>query len=171
MKTTTFFLAFSMALQFSYAQPTKETREAIDKFNFMEGVWKGVGWTIIQGKKQQFRETETVTKKLNGSTILFESFGAALEDSNNIIIDAISILSYNEATKKYILRIIMPDGSLGEADASITQPSTFEWRLKYAGVYLKYLHEVKSKIWMVKGFHSSDGINWNQIAETELSKQ
>jgi hypothetical protein len=171
MKATFFFLTFYMALQFGYAQPPKETREAIDNFKFMEGVWKGIGWMKLEEKKQAFKATETVTKKSDGSAILFESFGAAVEDSNNIITNAKSILSYNEAAKQYTLKVTMADGSVFEPDASLTQPSTFEWRLQYAGGYIKYIHEVKGKTWMVKGYNSSDGISWNQIVESELSKQ
>ena len=171
MKATCVFLAFFMALQFGFAQPTKETQEAISNFKFMEGMWKGIGWIKREEKKQAFRASETVTKKLDGSAIVFESFAVALEDSNNIITNAKSILSYNEGTKQYTLRVTMSDGSVFEPDASLTQPFTFEWRLQYTGGYLKYIHEVKDKIWMAKGFNSSDGINWNQIVESELSRQ
>ncbi len=171
MKVTSVFLAFCMALQFGYAQPPKETKEAISKLKFMEGAWKGIGWINLEERKQAFRATETVTRKLDGSAILFESFGVALEDSSNIITNAKSILSYNDVSKQYSLKVTMSDGSVFEPEASLTQPSTFEWRLQYAGGYLKYIHEVKGNTWMVKGFNSADGINWNQIVESELSKQ
>jgi hypothetical protein len=171
MKATFVFLAFCMALQFGHAQTTKETKEAISNVGFMEGVWKGIGWIKQEEKKQAFKATETVTKKLDGSAILFESLGAALEDSTRIITNAKSILSYNDVTKQYSLKVTTSDGSVFEPEASLIRPSTFEWRLQYAGGYLKYIHEVKGKTWMVKGFSSSDGTNWNQIVESELSKQ
>lgn len=171
IKTTLLFVALSVAMQASYSQPTKETTEAIGNLLFMEGVWKGIGWTMVGDKKQQFSETETVTKKLNGRAIQFEAFGTAVDDSNNIINNALGILSYNETGNKYILRVVNFDGSYAEADASITQPSTFEWRMKYAGVYLKYIIEVRNKKWIEKGYNSTDGTNWNLFFEMELSKQ
>jgi hypothetical protein len=171
MKGTFLLLAFYMASSPSYAQPARETKEAIGNLMFMEGVWKGIGWTKVGEKRQQFRETETVTRKLNGNALLLEAFGTAVEDSTNIINNALGVLSYSETTKKYTLRIHMSDGSLGEADATITQPSTLEWRLKYAGGYLKYIIEVKSKIWREKGYQSSDSANWTPIFNMELSKE
>ena len=59
-------VALCTAVQVSYSQSTKETKDAIADVLFMEGVWKGTGWVMLGDKKQEFNETETVTKKLNG---------------------------------------------------------------------------------------------------------
>ena len=103
--------------------------------------------------------------------IQIEAFGTAVDDSNNIINNALGILSYNEPGKKYVLRVLNFDGSYAEASASITQSSTFEWRMTYQGVYLKYIIKVRNKKWMETGYKSTDGTTWNQFFEMELSKQ
>jgi hypothetical protein len=170
-KATLALVALCMALQTSYSQSTKETKDAIATVLFMEGVWKGTGWVMLRDKKQQFYETETVTKKLNGQAIQIEAFGIAVDDSTNIINNALGILSYNESSNKFMLRVVNFNGSYAEADARITQPFTFEWSMRYQGVYWKYIIEVKNKKWLEKGYSSTDGTNWNPFFEMELSKQ
>ncbi len=171
MKATLTILAFCMALQASYSQATKETRDAIATVLFMEGVWKGTGWVMLGDKKERFYETETVTKKLNGNALQIEAFGFAVDDSTNIINNALGILSYNESGNKFVLRVLNFDGSYAEADASIIQPFTFEWRMTYSGVYLKYIIEVRNKTWMETGYKSTDGTTWEAFFEMKLSKQ
>jgi hypothetical protein len=136
----------------------------------MEGVWKGKGWTQTEKGKQEFMETETVSRKLNGNALLLEAFGTGLQDSNSIVNNALGVLSYNEAAKKYSLRVFMSDGSFNEADVTLPDPSTMEWRLKYDGGHLKYIIVVKGKTWIENGYHSSDGLNWTRFFEMELTK-
>jgi hypothetical protein len=171
MKATLGLLTFCMTLQTSYSQSGKQSKDAIADLLFMEGVWRGNGWVMLGDKKQQFSETETVMKKLNGHAIQIEAFGTAVDDSNNIINNALGILSYNETSNKYILRVLNFDGSYSEADARIIQPSTFEWKMTYAGTHLKYIIKVKNKKWMETGYKSTDGTTWNRFFEMELSQQ
>ena len=171
MKTRLFFLTLLVSMQTGAAQPSKETTDAISGLLFMEGVWKGTGWIKMGEKKQQFRETETVIRKLSGAAVQLEAYGTAVEDSNNIINDALGIASYNQSTNKYSLRIFQSDGSFTEADARIIQPSKFEWSIKYPGGYFKYIIEVIGKKWVEKGYKSADGTNWSQVFGMELTKQ
>ncbi|MBC7826796.1 MAG: hypothetical protein H7122_03545 [Chitinophagaceae bacterium] len=172
MKQITFFLVvFIVMLQPLVSQTPKETITAMNKLLFMDGSWKGIGWTETGGRKQSFRETETVMAKLSGTAIQIEAFGIALEDSTTVVNDALGIVSFNVNTKQYILRIFQSDGSFMEADAKIIEPNIFEWSLKYPGGYIKYTIRVVNKKWIEKGYRSNDATNWTQTFEMELMKQ
>jgi hypothetical protein len=171
MKTLLLFLTYMISVQMAFTQVDKEVSRALADLYFMQGVWKGTGWIQTGGKKQPFRETETVTLKLSGSAMQIEAYGTALGDSSTIINDALGIVSYNQANKNYTLRIFQSDGSFVEADARILKPFTFEWKLKISAGYIKYVITVEAGNWKEYGYRSTDNKNWTQTFEMELTKQ
>lgn len=145
--------------------------EALSHLRFMEGTWKGVGWIQTGDKKQSFHETETVTSKLSGSAMQIEAYGTAFEDSSSIINNALGVISFNPANKNYRLRIFQSDGSFAEAEARLLSSSTFEFRLKYPGGFMKYIIIVNNDNWKESGYRSTDGKGWTQTFEMELTRQ
>lgn len=137
----------------------------------MEGVWKGTGWIKTNGIKQQFRETETVIRKLSGSVIQIEAFGTEFDDSNIVVNDALGIVSFDQTSKKYRLRIFQSDGSFVEANASVIRPAQFEFNLQIPGAYVKYVIEVVDKKWIEKAYRSVDKTTWEVFFEMILLRE
>jgi hypothetical protein len=137
----------------------------------MEGVWKGTGWVVSAGKKQFFKETETVTNKLNGTVIQLEAFGVDTNDSSKIINNALGILMHNNEKKKSELHIFQSDGSFVIASVKANSKNEMEWSLTVSSTLkIKYVIKVEGSTWYEAGYSCTDGIFWQQNFEMSLSK-
>ncbi|MBC7934165.1 MAG: hypothetical protein H7Y86_02225 [Rhizobacter sp.] len=144
----------------------------IKQFYFLQGIWKGTGWTINENKKEYFSETETGSIKLSGTAIQLEAYGKAIDDSAKIINDALGIIKYNFKKQRYELNIYQADGSFVVADVKLLSPGELEWSLKISASYkVKYIIRVTGNKWYEAGYKSLDGITWQQHFEMNLMKE
>ena len=156
----------------SFGQTNKILDSSINKFRFMEGIWKGNGWVLNGDTKEFFKETETITTKLSGTVIQMEAFGVTVNDKNNIINDALGLLLYNAGKKEYELHIYQSDGSKIVADVRLNNINEMEWSVTISSTLkIKYNIKVRGTKWFEAGFKSTDnGVSWKQSFEMTLSK-
>lgn len=161
----------SAILLFNFSPVNAQDTSAVKVFGFMKGVWKGNGWTMDKKKKVHFNETETVSEKLNGTIMQLEAFGTAVEDSAEIINNALGLLLFNHKKRSFDLHVYQADGSLVVADVISTGPAEMEWRLDISPVLkIKYIIRVEGIHWYEAGYRCTDGINWDQHFEMRLLK-
>jgi hypothetical protein len=171
MKTIAFaFLFCQCFILSSFGQTNKNLDNSINKFRFMEGVWKGNGWVLNGDAKQFFKETETITTKLSGTVIQMEAFGVAVNDKKNIINDALGLILYNADKKEYELHIYQSDGSNIIANVQLKNINEMEWSVTIsATLKIMYTIKVEGTKWFEAGFKSTDnGVSWKQNFEMTL---
>lgn len=116
MKKYTFYFVFLLLLlsTISYAQDRGtdlESKEAISKLAFLEGVWEGSGWMMGRnGQKNTFNQTENIQFKLDNTVLLIEGQGKA---NGKTVHDALAIITYNETEKDYNFRSYLANGRNG----------------------------------------------------------
>ena len=166
------FLFYQCFIQSSFGQTNKISDNTINKFRFMEGVWKGNGWVLNGDAKQFFKETETVMPKLSGTVIQMEAFGVAINDKKNTINDALGLILYNTDKKEYELHIYQSDGSNIIANVKLNSKNEMEWSVTISSTLkIKYNIKVEGMKWFEAGFRSTDdGVSWKQNFEMTLLK-
>lgn len=164
-----FYQCFTISL---FGQSNNLLDSGVNKFRFMEGVWKGNGWVLSGDTKQFFKETETVTTKLSGTVVQIEAFGVALNEKTNIINNALGLLLYNNENEKYELHIYQSDGSKIIANVKMNNMNEIEWNLSVSSnLIIRYTIKVEGTKWFEAGFKSTDnGISWKQNFEMTLLK-
>ena len=75
-------------------------REAMKRFAFMDGVWRGPAWTILpSGDKATVTQTERIGPFLDGSVKVIE--GRGYDVGGVVKFNAFGIISYNLGTRAY----------------------------------------------------------------------
>ena len=144
---------------------------AFNKFKFLEGIWKGKGWIITDGKRQHFNETETAKIKLGGVLLQIDVYGTAVDNDSLIINNGLAIINYDSPTDEYRMIFFQSDASVAKASVKLIAGNTVEINLHREAGYTRFVIEAKNEQWFEKGFSSSDGKIWNQFFEMKLAKQ
>src|SRR5437868_6347034 len=77
-------------------------REAMLPLAFMDGVWRGPAWTILEsGQKHSITQTERIGPFLEGSLKVIE--GRGYDSDGKVTFNAFGTISYNPATHAYTL--------------------------------------------------------------------
>jgi hypothetical protein len=80
-----------------------------------------------------------------------------------IINKGLAIISYNQSSKKYEMK-------LTEATVRITHKNTVEINLSWKTGYTRFVIEANELQWFEQEFSSSDGKSWKQIVEIKLAR-
>jgi hypothetical protein len=155
----------------NFSQAPKETIDALKKLEFLEGVWKGKGWIMMEGNKQHFNETETVKLRTGGTLLQIDVFGTSVDNDSVIINNGLAIVNYDPQSKEYKMIFYQSDASAAKATVKIIAGNTAEISIHRETGYTRFVIEAKNKQWFEKGFSSSDGKTWNQFFEMKLVKQ
>jgi hypothetical protein len=148
---------------------SEEAMMAMQKLQFMEGIWKGEGWTLQggNGKQLPFKETETVSIKLNGLSVVVEAFGISSKDSSVVVVNALAVMAYDVVRKKYLMRLTDMDGSTVDTYLKITDTQSLEWGIPDV---IKFTIAVKDDLWVETGYKKT-GTNWTKTFEMHLKKR
>jgi mono/diheme cytochrome c family protein len=153
LRTTLHILAAASVIPgalFAQAQvdPTSAI-EAVSRAAFLEGKWAGEGWIQAgQGPREAFKQTETVTKMLDGAVLLIEGIGHS----------TVIFSSYVAGRPRLDL---VPEVS----------PNTFKWGFSPpSGGEIRYSIVVEDGVWHEVGEFSTDGESWSQFFEMRLKK-
>src|SRR5436189_5938699 len=77
-------------------------RDAMKRFAYMDGVWRGPAWTILpSGEKHTITQTERIGPFLDGSVKVIE--GRGYEPDGKVTFNAFGTISFNPATRAYTL--------------------------------------------------------------------
>lgn len=152
---------------------SSEVKEKIGEFDFIIGTWKGEGWVFTPQGKETSSVTENIQYGVENTIIRMEGKGVKkLEDgSEQIVHDALGILSYDVFRKKYKLNSFIARGMQTEASIELGEDGKVIWWFD-AGPSntIRYTLNVKDGRWNEIGEMSSDGENWRQFFEMNLEK-
>ena len=116
-------------------------KEAMLKFAFMDGVWRGPAYTILpSGVKHSITQTERIGPFLDGSVKVLE--GRGYEADGRVSFNAFGTISYDVAKKIYTLHSYA-QGFAGDFVFTPT-PDGYVWEIPAGpGVTIRYTAVVK----------------------------
>ncbi len=123
-------------------------REAMVPLAYMNGVWRGPAWTILQsGEKKTITQTERIGPFLDGSVKVTE--GRGYESDGKIGFNAFGTISYNPATRVYTLHSYA-QGYVGDFVLTLT-PDGYVWEIPAGPATIRYTAVVKDGAWREVG--------------------
>lgn len=123
-------------------------REAMLPLAFMDGVWRGPAWTILQsGEKHTITQTERIGPFLDGSVKVIE--GRGYNADGTVGFNAFGTISYNPATRAYTLHSYA-QGNAGDFTIKLT-PDGYVWEIPVGQMTIRYTCVVKDGAWREVG--------------------
>jgi hypothetical protein len=161
-----------------FAQPSGELyKEKMKVFNFWEGQWQGEGsMQMGSGPARKSNVVETLQFKLDGTVMLIEGIGKAVDPQTNqsqVVHHAMAILSYDPATGQYNFHTYLKDGRSTPAVLKVIEENKYEWGFDVPNGKIKYLIAIDpaKKTWHEIGEFSNDnGKTWMKFFEMNLTK-
>lgn len=147
-------------------------RDAMATLNFMDGVWRGPAWTILQsGEKHNVTQTERIGPFLDGSVKVME--GRGYDVDGKVTFNAFGIISFNPATRGYTLHSYA-QGNAGDFVLKPT-PDGFLWEIPAGPMTIRYTAVVKDGTWKEVGDQIAPGkepvrffeMNLKRVGETD----
>lgn len=142
----------------------------MNRLNFMLGHWKGTGWTIgAGGVRQDFDQTEVVTKKVQGTVMTVEGEGHDPADAHRIVDSALAVVNYNDATSQYRWEAFS-QGFVTDS-TPVVGDHTFQWSLVETAVTIRYSLTFTNTAWHEIGEVTTDGgQTWHQNFQMDLCR-
>ena len=179
MKNRILFMLVLTSMHFSMsAQTSPEVHnQKMKQFAFWEGKWQGEGSTQMgPGPAKKSTVEETLQFKLDGTVMLIEGIGKALDPQTNqshVVHHAMAILSYEPATDQYKFQTYLKDGRSTPALLKVTAENKYEWGFDVPNGKIKYIINIDPamKTWNEIGHYSNDnGTTWLKFFEMNLNK-
>ena len=126
----------------------KAQRKAMDPLVYMDGVWRGQAWTILEsGEKHTVTQTERIGPFLNGSVKVIE--GRGYNSDGKIGFNALAILSYSPEKKGYVLH----SHAMGRVGDFAFRPTTdgYVWEVPAGPMTIRYTAVIKDGTWQEVG--------------------
>lgn len=167
-----FIAAAFLAVPAAMAAQTAAAPSQMAKLNFLVGMWQGHGWIMTgPGQRHTFKETETVTPKLDGDALLIEGLGKSTDADNagKTIHRALAIASYDARTKAFRWYALQAGGSPVDTQARVAH-NTLIWHMTIPNGKLRFTIKLNDKKqWHEVGQFSRDGKTWYPFFEMMLS--
>ena len=115
-------------------------RKAMAPLVFMDGVWRGPAWTILEsGEKLTFTQTERIGPFLDGSVKVIE--GRGYKADGKVTFNALGIISYSPEKKGYVLH----SHAMGRVDDFAFKPTTdgYVWEIPAGPMTFRYTAVIK----------------------------
>ena len=123
-------------------------KEGMVKLSFMDGVWRGPAWTILQnGQKHSITQTERIGPFLDGSLKVIE--GRGYEADGKVTFNALGIISYSPDKRSYSMRSYA-QGYAGDFAITLTADG-FVWEIPAGPMTIRYTAVVKDGAWKEVG--------------------
>ena len=123
-------------------------RKAMDPLVYMDGVWRGQAWTILEsGEKRSITQTERIGPFLDGSVKVIE--GRGYNPDGKIGFNAFAILSYSPEKKGYVLH----SHAMGRVGDFAFRPTTdgYVWEVPAGPMTIRYTAVIKDGTWREVG--------------------
>jgi hypothetical protein len=123
-------------------------RKAMAPLVYMDGVWRGPAWTILEsGEKRTVTQTERIGPFLDGSVKVLE--GRGYNPDGKIGFNALGILSYSPEKKAYHLHSY----AMGRVGDFAFKPTTdgYVWEIPAGPVTIRYTAVIKDGTWREVG--------------------
>jgi hypothetical protein len=156
--------------------PSTASAAEMKKLDFLTGDWKGEGWIEMgPGGRSTFKQTEAVQSKLNGTVIIVEGLGTgklASTGQEGIVHNALAVISYDSAARKYLFRAFRADGNYIDANVTLTEKGLiWGFRPPQQGGEIRYTIKLTDAgQWHEIGEFSMDGKQWRKFFEMTLQR-
>ncbi|MEP6921336.1 MAG: DUF1579 domain-containing protein [bacterium] len=123
-------------------------REAMVPLAFMDGVWRGPAWTILQsGEKHNITQTERIGPFLDGTVKVIE--GRGYEAEGKVTFNAFGTISYDPTKQAYTLHSYAL-GNVG--DFVLTRSADgYTWEIPAGPMTIRYTAVIKDGAWREVG--------------------
>ena len=150
--------------------PAAERLEKMSQVKFLVGQWKGTGWMLIDGKKEYFDQTESITSKLDGGVIVVDGLGK-VPQTGRVIHNAFAMLTYDVAKKQYRWTSSTSAGYITDVAPEVSNEK-FVWTLNSRPPSkIRYTITLDKGDWLEIGEQSNDdGKTWSQNFEMRLKR-
>lgn len=123
-------------------------KEALAKFSYMDGVWRGPAWTILDsGEKHTVTQTERIGPMLDGSIKVME--GRGYDADGTVAFNAFGIISYDLMEKHYSLHS-HAQGFSGDFELTPTADG-YVWEIPAGPMTIRYTMTLKDGTWTEVG--------------------
>lgn len=171
-------LFLGLAIGHTHAQGLGNASDALkqemQKLAYFAGKWKGEAIAKQRnGTDTKVIQEEEIQFKLDNTVLLIEGTGRNPENLNEIVFNALAIVSYDEATKEFKLRSHVKDGKKTDAYFKILAENHFEWGFDVpnnAKIRYDIKLDPKAKTWVEIGEYTADGATWYKFIELKLNK-
>lgn len=126
------------------AQLIASQREAMSSLSFLDGAWRGSGWTLLpSGERHEFVQTERVGTLLDGSLRVIE--GRGYEADGDVIFNAFAIISYDLSQRAYRMRSY----AQGYAGDYVFTPTAdgFVWEIPAGAMTMRFTAVIRDGEW------------------------
>jgi hypothetical protein len=142
-------------------------RDAMVQLAFMDGVWRGTAWTILQsGEKHTITQTERIGPFLDGSVKVLE--GRGYNPDGKVSFNAFGTISYNTTTHVFTLHSYA-QGNVGDF---VLTPSHdgYVWEIPAGTMTIRYTAVIKDGTWREVGDRIVPGKEPIQFFEMNLKR-
>ena len=142
-------------------------REALVRFAFMDGVWRGPAWTLLEsGEKHNVTQTERIGPFLDGSVKVIE--GRSYAADGKVGFNALGIISYSPEKKGYVLHSY----AMGRAGDFVLTPAAdgYVWEIPAGPVTIRYTAVIKDGAWREVGDRIAPGKDPVRFFEMNLKR-
>jgi hypothetical protein len=74
-------------------------REAMTRFAYMDGVWRGPAWVVTREGRHELTQTERIGPFLGSTVRVIE--GRGYDSNGEVSFNALGVISYDPATRRY----------------------------------------------------------------------
>ncbi len=142
-------------------------REAMARLSFMDGVWRGQGWTIqASGEKQEITQTERVGPFLDGSVKVLE--GRGYTPDGELAFNAFGTISYDPSAQAFSLHSY----AQGRAGDFVLTPTAdgFVWEIPAGSMTIRYTAVFDDGTWRERGERIAPGEEPVRFFEMSLER-
>jgi len=119
-------------------------REAMVRLAYMDGVWRGPAWTILDsGQKHTITQTERIGPFLNGSVKVIE--GRGYDADGTVSFNAFGTISHDSVKREYTLHSYA-HGRVGDFVLKLTSDG-YVWEIPAGPMTIRYTAVVKDGVW------------------------
>jgi len=142
-------------------------RDAMVPLAYMDGVWRGPAWTILEsGEKHNVTQTERIGPFLDGSVKVIE--GRAYGADGKAGFNAFGIISYSSEKRGYV----MHSYAMGHVGDFVLTPTAdgFVWEIPAGPMTIRYTAVVKDGAWREVGDRIVPGKDPARFFEMNLKR-
>lgn len=141
-------------------------RDAVGRFAWMDGTWRGTATTRAPGGVHKVIHTERIGTMLGGTLRVIE--GRSFNPDGSIGFNAFAVISYDPARKAYGFRSY----ALGRAGDFVITPTAdgYVWEVPAGPTTIRYTATFKDKVWTEIGERVVPGQAPTQFFEMHLTR-
>jgi hypothetical protein len=125
---------------------------------------------LPDGSRQRFDSSETVTLRLSGNALLVEGKHSLPGRPDQLVHDAIGMITWDAQAGKYRFRTALANGMGGDFPIEIA-PGRFSWRIDTPGGAIDYVAEFTGETWVERGQRTGPGGRGIDFFEMTLRRQ